>query len=64
MDEVCGKFRSILDLDGQETSWAYDVFGRDFGGLRSQDDEDTTAGELATQEAAHHISAEIAACRP
>lgn len=33
MDEMCEKFRSVLDLDGEKTTWAYDCFEREDGGL-------------------------------
>jgi len=32
-DEMCDKFRSVLDLDGEKTTWAYDCFEKEDGGL-------------------------------
>jgi len=39
-DEMCDRFRSVLDLDGDKTTWAYDCFERENGGLGLGNDEE------------------------
>ena len=37
ISEMCEKFRSVLDMDGTDTTWAYDSFSRETGGLDMDD---------------------------